>query len=164
MLFTARNPISEDDIIKCMYLINKIKKHRHNKIKRKQLDRFNCLVNKSSEYLYNISSFGRCIPLDGYPPNTANTHPHHSSSGTITLASHSSSTYCTHNIHSTQYNGTLKHQTKVGHKPFQHPLTSAQESLLARGPNLATTQKYPQGGLCCSSCEGLFQTPSQGGR
>ena len=49
--------------------------------------------------------------------------------------------------------------TKVDHHPFQHPLTSAQETLLARGPHFAIVPKYPQVILHHRSGGSLFQTP-----
>ena len=50
-----RNHISEDDIIKCMHLINKIKEHRHNKIKRKQIDKFEHLFNKTVDICITLA-------------------------------------------------------------------------------------------------------------
>ena len=141
-----RNLISEDDIIKCIHLVNKIKEHSHNKIKSKHIDKFKHLVRKSSVYLYNFGRFGGHIPLSRHPQNTVNNHPKHSNSDiaitallTVAMAAAAAPT----NTYSTQCNGTINHQTKVGYKPFQHPLTSAQESLLSRGPNFAIIPKYP---------------------
>ena len=62
-----RNLILEDDIIKCIHLVNKIKDHRHNKIRSKQIDKFEWLVRESSGYLNNFSSFDGHIPLGGHP-------------------------------------------------------------------------------------------------
>ena len=44
----------EDDIIKCIHFINKIKGHRHNKIKRKQSDNF---------HVYSEKAMDTCITL-----------------------------------------------------------------------------------------------------
>ena len=39
-----RSMIMKIEIYMCIHLINKIKEHRHNKIKVKQIDKFECLV------------------------------------------------------------------------------------------------------------------------
>ena len=65
----------EDDIIKCIHFVNKIKEHRKNKIKTKQIDKLKHLFRKSNGYLYNFGSFGnfsRHTPVCGQPQNTAN--------------------------------------------------------------------------------------------
>ena len=40
MLFTTKGLIIEDDVIKCLHFINKIKEHSHNNIKTKLIDKF----------------------------------------------------------------------------------------------------------------------------
>ena len=62
-----RNLLSEEDLFECISFINKIKEHRCNKIKRRQINKFKHLVQKSSGYSHN---FG--IPLGWCAPNTAN--------------------------------------------------------------------------------------------
>ena len=71
-----RNLIQEDDIIKCMFLINKIKEYRHNKVKGKQIDKFECLFRKSNIYQHNFgifSTFGRHTLLGRHPHNNTTT-------------------------------------------------------------------------------------------
>ena len=73
-----RNLISENDIIRCIQLIDKIKEHRYNKIKARQINNFEWLVNKNSGYMYdftrhnNGASFdnsSRQFSLDRHPQN-----------------------------------------------------------------------------------------------
>ena len=85
MLFTAKEPYLEDDIIKCIHLMSKLKEHGHNKIKRKQIDKFECLVNKISGCKYSFGSFGIHIPFSRHPQNAANNHLNNHSSSAITI-------------------------------------------------------------------------------
>ena len=71
-----RNLIQKDDIIKYIHLMNKIKEHRHNKKKGKQIDKFKCLLRKSNGYLHNVGTFitfGGHILLGWHPQSNANT-------------------------------------------------------------------------------------------
>ena len=45
----------EHDINRCLQLINKVKEHRHDKIKRKQIDKFEHLYFKRYGYHHNFS-------------------------------------------------------------------------------------------------------------
>ena len=45
----------DSDINKCILFINKIKEHRHNKIKKKQIDTFECLYFKNHGYSHNLN-------------------------------------------------------------------------------------------------------------
>ena len=47
----------------------------------------------------------------------------------------------------------------MGHKSFQHSITSAQESLLARGLNLPSCQSTPKEVLHHIGGEGMYQNP-----
>ena len=72
-----RNLISEDDFIKYIHLVNKIKDHRNNKTRNKQMDKFEQLVRKSSGYLHSLDSsgiFDNSIPLGVHAPDTIHSH------------------------------------------------------------------------------------------
>ena len=45
----------DSDINKCILFINKIKEHRHNKIKEKQINKFKCLYFKKHGYHHNLN-------------------------------------------------------------------------------------------------------------
>ena len=114
MLFSTKEPYLRNDVIRCIHLINKIKEHRHNKIKARQIIKFKCSVNKNSGYMHNftrhdssgILTIGAdtflCVDIPKKPihPNQQYLH---------TVYNHSS------RIHYQQFNTLQHHQTKVGH-------------------------------------------------
>ena len=53
-LITLRNIISEEDLAKYRGFINKIKEHRYFKVKRRQIDKFEHLLQKSNGYSHNF--------------------------------------------------------------------------------------------------------------
>ena len=58
--------MSEDDLFTCIQFINMIKECRHDKIKRKHVDKFECLVRKHSGYHHKHQEH-----LEGCPPNSS---------------------------------------------------------------------------------------------
>ena len=85
-----RNLISEDDIIKCIQLIIKIKEHRHNKIKARQINKFKHLINKNSGYMYNLPGVTTIVAILTIAAGTflwVDTHKtHHTDHKTANLA------------------------------------------------------------------------------
>ena len=57
-----KNQISEDDLFTYIWFINMIKEHRHDKIKSKHIDKFECLVRKHGGYHPNHQQ-----NLEGHP-------------------------------------------------------------------------------------------------
>ena len=56
-----REIITEEDMFTCIRLINKVKEHRHDKIKRRQTDKFKRLLEKNG-YFHNFQTNNRCPP------------------------------------------------------------------------------------------------------
>ena len=50
-----RNMITKNEINSCLHLINRIKEHRHDKMKTKQIVRFKCLYFKMYGYHHNLT-------------------------------------------------------------------------------------------------------------
>ena len=112
------------------------REYRHNKINGKQINKFDRLIRKCNGY-YNFGTF------------TALTAP----TTTTTSANTSDPAYlapCTTN--------------QVGHQLIHHLLTSAQETILARGSNFAIVPKYPPRESYLSGRRGMYQTLPKGGR
>ena len=72
-----KNMINENEINTCLHLINRLKEHRHDKIKARQIDKFECLYFKQYGYGYNHNFSRGSENLDNI--NTAN----------VTLSGHS---------------------------------------------------------------------------
>ena len=108
------NLIIEEDIFRCTSFINKIKEHRYLKVKRRQINKFECLVYKGNGYSHNYGN-----SLEGCPPSSYSSYskcwfqhpnPHHSTchnsrySTNNTQGTHHFSGY--NFFHSHQYSST----------------------------------------------------------
>ena len=54
-----RNMVTESEIYMCIHLIDRIKEHRHNKVKARQINKFKCLVVKNKGRSGYLDSFTR---------------------------------------------------------------------------------------------------------
>ena len=181
-----RNMNIKNVINSCLHLINRIKEHRHDKIKTRQIDKFECLFFKKHGYHHNFTR--GLANLDNISQVSLSRHsqnlPSNSSSNTSNASSNSTtpaapmapaSTVITSSAPRTSMEAPSHTSTRPSHtcinstNNMKHkwiinlskPLTSAQESLLARGPNIAIIPKYPQRGLHHSDGRAFFPTPPQ---
>ena len=108
---------------KCIEFINKVREDRFNKVKQRQVSHFNRLITKTN-HRYNNSH-------DGETSASGNDNHNHNCSQLQTGTS--------------QFNqdGTRKNSNKWVINLSKTPLTPAQESLLAKGPNFAINPKVP---------------------
>ena len=166
---TALNSVSDishDQVLdRAMLLINKIKEHRHNKIKTKQQDKFECLHYKRYGCHHNLTSHHHHFDhincnsdsLSGQPnvPSSSSPRP---STPSITSSvpatpmapTPSSSTTTTQSSQANPTSGNpynpntcRDHMDKWVINLSRTPLTTDQLSLLQKGPNFAITPKYP---------------------
>ena len=126
-----------------MYII---KEHRHDKIKSKKINKFEHLVRKHSGYHHNhqqntksppkfLSYYNKCVSTRQhciYRGNFNNNHLYHNNSN--------------YNFRPNNQNpmATSNSNCKWVINLSTTPLSSAQFSLLSRGPNFAVTPKHPQ--------------------
>ena len=152
----------DEDINKCILFINKIKEHRHSKIKEKQIDKFKCLYFKRYGYQHNLNRQTQNtdnIDWDhtlswhlNVPSSFSNTSPPASDNPTVPATSMAPTPA-----------GTDPAPTTPGHQHISSrdtcktsgctnkwvinlsktPLMPEQLSLLQKGPNFAITPKYP---------------------
>ena len=159
----------EHDINRCLQLINKVKEHRHDKITRKQIDKFKCLYFKKyfskiiifQEVLYISKTLMLTeVLLSGHQnvpsritstSSNASSNPTTSATPTTSTPSTSTATSPTvptgapsHPSSSSSHTWITNDKTKKWVINLSNtPLTPTQQSLSAKGPNFAITSKYP---------------------
>ena len=142
--------------------INKIKEHWHEKIKTKQIDKFERLYYKRHGCHHNLNRHNHHFDNTNHNSSSLSSQPNVPSS----ISPRSSTTSITSNVpaipmgptpstsltatHTTQAIPTSSnphtcrdHMDKWVINLSQTPLTSEQLSLLQKGPNFAITPKYP---------------------
>ena len=156
----------EQDLDRSRLFINKIKEHRHDKIKRKHIEKFKKLHFKHYGYHHNINRHTHSFDNIDSGNDTLSRQPNVPSS----FSTSSTTTSTTSSIHATPMAPTPSTQaaathpapgqpssitsTSNGHTCISHmdkwvinlsktPLTKEQLSLLHKGPNFAITPKYP---------------------
>ena len=162
ILFNHNNQDHDQDLERSRLFINKIKDHRHDKIKAKHIEKFKKLYFKCHGCHYNLcrhTSYNNNIDsgsntLSGQPNvpssfSTTSTTTSTSSSipATPMAPTPSSSTVDTNPApglppSSTRHTGT-DHMDKWVFNLSTTPLTKEQFSLLQKGPNFAITPRYP---------------------
>ena len=157
----------EQDISKYIHFINKIKEHRHSKIKAKHIHKFDHLYFKRFGYHHNftrntqnLDNFDQNNALSGQsnmPSNVSITSPNAIGSSTVPatpMASTPSSSIHPAPLAPTAAPGhqpsssshtckTTNYTKKWVFNLSKNPLTTEQLSLLQKGPNFAITTKYP---------------------
>ena len=170
-----KNEVLEDDLYKCIQFINMIKEHRHDKIKRKHIKKFECLVKKHSGYHHNFKE-----NLEGQPPTcsslTTTTNVfHHASNSTTTVgttsATTTSSTTRTTAPATPSASGLFKNPAAPSYNNQKWvinlsntPLSLAQTSLFSMGPNLQSHLNTHLGSICSGHWAGMHQTHHRGDR
>ena len=152
----------DQDLDRSRLFINKIKDHRHDKIKAKHIKKFEKLYFKHHGCHYNLSRHTNNSGNIDSDPNTLSRQPNVPSSISITSTTTSTSTSIpatpmapTPSISTADTNPTPRlppsstshtctdSHGQVGYKPLQNPLTKEQLSLLQKGPNFAITPQIP---------------------
>ena len=149
------------DLERSRLSINKIKDHRHSKIKEKHIDKFERLYYKHHRYLHNLNR--HAVNLDNTDHcNTLSGHQNVPSniSSTSTTASNPTTVPATP-MAPTPFTSTTAFNPAPRLPPSSHkdtctdytnkwvinlsktPITKEQLSLLQKGPNFAITPKYP---------------------
>ena len=158
MLFNSNQHVQDPDLDleRSRLFINRIKDHRHSKIKEKHIDKFKRLYFKCHGYLLNLNR--HAVNLSNI--NHHNTLSRHwnvpsSFSSTSTTASNPTTVLTTPSTSTSDYNpapglppSSHSHTctdctNKWVIKLSKTPLTKEQLSLLQKGPNFAITPKYP---------------------
>ena len=62
-----RNMINENEINSCLSLINRIKEHRHDKIKARQINKFECLYFKSMDTIITLQGVPKILTTSIMP-------------------------------------------------------------------------------------------------
>ena len=156
----------EQDLDKSRLFINKIKEHRHDKIKRKHIKKFKKLHFKHHGYHHNINrhtpSFDNINSgndtLSGQPNvpssfSTSSTTTFTTSSipatpmaptpSTQAMATHQAPRQPSSSTNTSTSHACINHMDKWVINLSKTPLTKEQLSLLQKGPNVAITPKYP---------------------
>ena len=90
-----RNMITENEINSCLHLINRIKEHRHDRMKARQIDKFECLYFKKHGHHHNftrgLENFNNIsqVTLSGHshlPPSSSSTRTNVSGNSTTPAA------------------------------------------------------------------------------
>ena len=174
----------DSDINKCILFINKIKDHRHSKIKEKHNNKFDCLYFKRYGYHHNLTrqmqnfdnidqdcTLSRHLNVPSSFSNTSSQASNNSTVPATTMATTPSSDADPAPMAPTTAPGhpptssrdtckTSNHTNKWVINLSKTPLTPEQLSLLQKGPNFAITPKYPHRSLHHSGRTGLFKTYS----
>ena len=182
-LFNSNQHVQDPDLDleRSRLFINKIKDHRHSKIKEKHIDKFERLYFKYHGYHHNLNR--HVVNLDNI--NHRNTLSGHqnvpsSFSSTSTTASNQTTVPAT-TMAPTPSTSTTDYNPAPGLQPSSHsdtctdctnkwvinlsktPLIKEQLSLLQKGHNFAITPKYPHRSLHNSHRTSILQTTSPGG-
>ena len=155
-----KSMVTENEIYMCIYLINRIKEHRHNKIKTRQIDKFKCLVFKrKSGYLDNFTrhnnstifnNTGQNLSLSGHAlqcsqSSSSTNHAVSTEAAYVTPSTTASAPTvlapAAPSVVDNNINNNIKQKWVIN--LTNTTLTTAQETLLARGPNSAIVPKYP---------------------
>ena len=154
-----RNKVTKSEIYVCTHLINRIKEHRHNKIKARQINKFECLVSKGkSGYFDNFTRHNNSAIFNNTDQNSLSRHSsqsnHFNNSTSNTAPTKAASMVpsttdpAPTNLAPTapsmgDNNINNNNQCKWVIKLTNTPLTTVQQTHLARGPNFAIVHKYP---------------------
>ena len=128
-------------LFKCR-LLNKIKEYTHNKIKGKQIKKFNHLLRKSNGYYHYFGTFNRHVLFGRHPYSNVNVQ------GTMLVSSAKTTTAPTTltaqaTISTTSSTHSSCKKNKWVMNLCNTPLNPAQESLLPTEPNFTIVPKYP---------------------
>ena len=161
------NQLDQDlDIRKCIQFINKIKEHRHSKIKGKHIDKFDHIYFKRFGYHHNFirnyqnfnninhnctlsgqsnvpSSISMVSSTTSSTPTVPTTPMASTPSASMDPASSAATTAPSHPPSSSRHTCKVGTHTKKWVINHPNPLTPGQLSLLQKGPNYAITPKCP---------------------
>ena len=132
--------ISQERLEQCQHFINKVSELRFNKVKQRQINKLNHLVSKKEGNITNNITLNRQVQS---PPNSRNPTPATQPSPEACATSREGTPSSTHPNRSSQGSSNEEPNPKWVINLSNKPLTPAQRSVLAKGPNFVVTPRQP---------------------